>query len=64
MGVRREKHVTFFLAQYANQTPSPLTGEASAAMALPLDGALAAVTHEETRAVLKKANEYLQQKNA
>lgn len=64
VGVRREKHVTFFIAQYANQTPSPLPGEASAAMALPLDGALSAVTHEETRALLKKANEYLQQKNA
>lgn len=64
VGERREKHVTFFLAEYADQTPEPLPGEARAAKALPLDLALEAVTHGQTRAVLIKANEFLQQKKA
>ena len=52
------KHVCFYAATFAGQKLNPLPGEVRRALLLPYDEALEALTHEESRSMLRKAHRY------
>ncbi|MBQ4062154.1 MAG: NUDIX domain-containing protein [Christensenellaceae bacterium] len=60
MGRNREKTVTFFLADYSDQAPGHNPGfEYNDYLLLPFDEAYETLTFDNTKALLKEANEYL-----
>ena len=59
-GRGRKKTVVYFLARYYDQTPAHNPGfEIRNHLVLPLDKACEALTFENTRAILREAEEYI-----
>jgi len=54
-----QKHVVFFLAQYQNQTAHSPQGEKGTVLMLPINEALAAISFDDAREVLVKADQFL-----
>ena len=57
-----EKTVVYFLARYSDQTPAHNPGfEIRHFLSLPLDSACRALTFENTRQILRDAEEYIKE---
>ena len=57
------KHITYFLAEYAGQTPCPQAGEVTEIMLLSYPEALAVFQYESSRRILGEAEQFLRAGN-
>ena len=60
-GEQIQKQVVYFLAEYAGQTPQPQETELDGLHLLDYSGAMAALSFESARKILRKAQHFLQQ---